>query len=132
MATVYLETSALLRILFHEEGAIQAQRQLADAEHVFASRLVKVEAERALLRLVRERPESEKALPDLERDLRGFWPAVNFFEVTPAVCDLAGRVAPASRLRTLDAIHLATFRRARQLDPGIAMLSFDERLLAEV
>ncbi len=132
MATVYLETSALLRILFREEGAIQAQRQLADAEHAFASRLVKVEAERALLRLVLDRPQTEKSLPDLERDLRGFWSSLNLFEVTPAICELAGRIAPASRLRTLDAIHLATFRRARQLDPGIAMLSFDERLLAEV
>lgn len=132
MASVYLETSALLRILFHEEGAVEAQRQVAGAEHVFASRLVKIEAERALLRLVLDRPELEKSIPDLERDLRGFWPIVHFFEITPEVCDLAGRISPASRLRTLDAVHLATYRRARHLDPGIAMLSFDERLLAEV
>ncbi len=132
MASVYLETSALLRILFHEESAVPAQRQLAGAEHVFASRLVKVEAERALLRLVLDRPEMEKSIPDLDRDLRGFWPIVHFFEITPAVCEMAGRIAPTSRLRTLGAIHLATFRRARQTDPGIAMLSFDERLLAEV
>ncbi len=131
MASVYLETSALLRILLHEEGSVEVQRQVAGAEHVLASRLVKVEAERALLRLVLDRPELERSLPDLERDLRGFWPIVHFFEVTPEVCDLAGRISPTSRLRTLDAIHLATYRRARHVDPGIAMLSFDECLLAE-
>ena len=132
MAAIYLETSALLRILFHEEGAIQAQKDLAGAEHVVASRLVKVEAERALLRLALDRPEHEKAIPDLERDLRNFWPTVSFFELTEEICDLAGRIVPASAVRTLDAIHLATFRRARQLDPGLTMLSFDKRLLNEV
>ena len=37
-----------------------------------------------------------------------------------------------SRLRTLDAIHLATYYRVKELDPMIEMLTFDERIRGEV
>lgn len=127
MKAVYLETSALLRLL-NEEGAKDVERKLRSSDHVVASRLLKVEAERALLRLALDRPGSEALIADLERELRDLWPRVSFLEVTAEVCDHAGRVAPTSRLRTLDAIHFASFLRARQLSPGVEMLSFDERI----
>jgi hypothetical protein len=34
-------------------------------------------------------------------------------------------------LRTLDAIHLATFQRLREVDPSLEILTSDERLLAQ-
>lgn len=45
------------------------------------------------------------------------------------ICEHAGRVAPASRLRTLEAIHLATYVRARALSGDVEMLSYGDRLL---
>ena len=71
-------------------------------------------------------------LSDFRHELRELCPKLTFFEITGEICDLAARVAPTSRLRTLDAIHLATFLRARQLEPTTEMLTFDERLVREL
>lgn len=132
MTSVFLETSALLRMLFGEEGGDATRSAISEAQHVFASRLLRVEAERALIRLGLDHPDEGGSIPLLHRHLQDFWPVVHFFEVSRDICDLAGRVAPASRLRTLDAIHLATFQRARELDPATALLSFDRRILETV
>ena len=127
-AVVFLETSALLRALFGELGGEEVRSKLAAAERILASRLLRVEAERALLRAVIEKPALEASLPGLERELRAVWPHVDMLEMTREICDLAGRIAPSSRLRTLDAIHLATFRRVQQLEPRATMLTCDQRL----
>ena len=132
MTAVYLETSALLRMLFNEDRGGEVQERLLAAEHVVASRLIQVETRRALIRLGLVRPGSETAIADLQRELRHLWPAIHFFEITREICDFAGRVASTSHLRILDAIHLATYLSARQLSPSLEMISFDERLLREV
>lgn len=129
MKVLFLETSALLRALFGEEGADDVRQQLAAARRVVASRLLRVEAERAVLRAALDRPELERALPDLERELRASWRYVDMIEMTSDICDLAGRLLPRSRLRSLDAIHLATFQRLRELAPEATMLTFDQRIL---
>jgi len=132
MTAVYLETSALLRMLFQEAHGHEVRERLRVSEDVVASRLVQVEAQRALVRVQLDHPEIEDVIPDLQRELDTFWPKVNFFEMTREICDLAGRIAPRSRLRTLDAIHLATFHRARRLHGDVEMLTYDERLLREL
>ena len=132
MTTVYLETSALLRMLFQETHGDEVRERLRASDDVVASRLVQVEAQRALIRLQLDRPEIESVIPDLRRELDALWPKVNFFEMTPEICDVAGRIAPGSRLRTLDAIHLATFRRVRRLHGDVDMLTYDDHLLREL
>ena len=97
-----------------------------------ASRLVRIEAERALIRFGLAGPALERAIPRIRRSLEALWTRIDCLEITPEVCDLAGRIGPASRLRTLDAIHLATFRLVQKLDPGLEMLSLDQRLLSEL
>jgi predicted nucleic acid-binding protein len=130
--SIYLESSALLRVILGEEGALAAADRIGKADRVVASRLVQIEAERSLIRIGLDRPHLERMIPVLQRNLGAMWSRVHFFDITQEVCDLAGRVAPASRLRTLDAIHLATFRIARKVDPALEMLTFDERLLREI
>jgi predicted nucleic acid-binding protein len=126
---VFLETSALLRALFGEERGDEVRSRLGSAERIIASRLLQVEAERAVLRAVLDRPELERSVPDLERELRAVWSHLDVMEMTRDICELAARIAPRSRLRSLDAIHLATFHRLRQLAPDATMLTFDQRLL---
>ncbi len=46
------------------------------------------------------------------------------------MCELAERVAPAEPLRTLDALHCATFLHARRRFEGLELLTADERLRA--
>ena len=106
--------------------------QIHGALRVTASRLARVEAERALLRLRLEAPGTERAVAGLARTLDDLWDRIDCLEITEEICALAGRIAPASRLRTLDAIHLATFHQLRRTDPGMRMLTFDERLLREL
>jgi len=68
----------------------------------------------------------------MRRQLNRFWPKLDFIEISKDICDLAARIAPAARLRTLDAIHLATYHHVRELVPTLAMLSFDDRILEQV
>lgn len=132
MTAVFLETSALLRMLFGEEGGDSIAERLRNAERAVASRLIRVEAERVLIRLSLEQPKSQNQVAELERELKHFWPKIDFIEMTRDICDLAGRIAPRSRLRSLDAIHLASYFRIKELDPGIEILTCDERILREV
>ncbi len=132
MTAVYLETSALLQMLFQDAHGAEVRDRLRASDDVVASRLVQVEARRALIRVRLDRPEVENLIPDLQRDLDALWPKMSFFEITREICDLAGRIAPGSRLRTLDAIHLATFHRLRRLHGDADMLTYDERLLREL
>lgn len=48
--------------------------------------------------------------------------------MTRAICEDAGRLAPRVRLRAVDAIHVATFRRVLRVDPTVTLLTFDERI----
>lgn len=132
MTAVLLETSALLRMLFGEEGGDYISERLRNAERAVASRLVRVEVERVLICLSLDQPKNQKQVVELERELKHFWPKIDFIEMTRDICDLAGRIAPQSRLHSLDAIHLATYFRMRELDPNIEILTFDERIMREV
>ena len=132
MSAVFLETSALLRMLFGEEGGDLVAKRLQEADRAVASRLIRVEAERALIRISLDQPGSHAPLLELERELKRLWPKIDFIEVTREICDRAGRIAPRSRLRSLDAIHLATYFRTRELDPKIEILTFDQRIKKEI
>ena len=131
MTAIFLETSALLRMLFDEEGGDLVSERLQNAGRTVASRLIRVEAERVLIHLSLDRPRNQAQVLELERELRRLWPKMDFIEVTREICDLAGRIAPRSRLRSLDAIHLATYFRVKELDPDIELLTFDQRISRE-
>lgn len=66
----------------------------------------------------------------VERDIESLWRHCEIWEVTPPVADLARTVAPETRLRTLDALHLATFVVARRRIEGLDLVTADERLRA--
>ena len=50
------------------------------------------------------------------------------WELRPKVCALAELIAPKLLVRTLDALHLATFSLARREIEDLALLTADERL----
>jgi hypothetical protein len=129
---VFLETSAFLRLLFREQGAKDVQSRLAKAGTVVASRLLRIEAERAVLRASLDSPLFAKSLPVIQHEMRSALAAITFLEITREACDLAGTLAPDSRLRSLDAIHLATYRTLKAIQPDLEMLTFDERILREL
>jgi predicted nucleic acid-binding protein len=97
---------------------------------LITSRLSLVESARALHRLRQLGPVSEVKLADAQREISAVWMRCELWELTPAVCERARQVAPAQSLRTLDALHLATFVLAREKLEGLELVTVDARLQA--
>ncbi len=70
--------------------------------------------------------DTSAVLRNAAREIDSLWARCAIWELTPAVCDLASQVAPLTALRTLDALHLATYVLARQrIGPEVEMLTVD-------
>lgn len=130
MATpaLYLDTSAVLRAVLETGTTPQLEARIGTAPLLVTSRLALVEAARALLRLRSTAQVAEDRLADAGRAIDALWSRCEIWELTPAVCELAGQVAPQRPLRTLDALHLATYLLARRRLGDVELLSADERL----
>ena len=115
MAIVYLDTSALGRVLLGEPDAGLVLAELANFEQRVASWLLRVELRRLAMRAGR--------LDDADQLLRGV------ALLPPADATLASaETVPPSDVATLDAIHLATALRlfaSQRLD---ALMTYDARL----
>ena len=98
------------------------------APALVASRLALVESSRAIIRLRALGTVTEGQLTDAGRELDVIWSRCDVWELGREVCELARVIAPATSLRTLDALHLATFQLARRRLDGLELLTVDERL----
>lgn len=125
---LYLDTSAILRAVLESGTSPDLQERVERAEVLITSRLAQVEAARAFVRLRLGGAPSEARLSDAEREVTRVLARCELWELTPAVCDLAGRVTPGMPLRALDALHLATFLLARGRIQGLELVTVDERL----
>lgn len=125
---LYLDTSAILRAVLESGTTPEIEQQIATATVLLTSRLSQVEAARAVLRIRALHTVSEAKLADTRRDLNGLWRRCDIWELSPGVCRLAAEVAPGQRLRTLDALHLATYVLARERIAGLELVTADERL----
>src|SRR5687768_4902018 len=105
---VYLDTSAVLRAILERGLSPDIEQRIGDARFLITSRLSLVESSRAMLRL-RAVGTPERTVTDAMREADTIWSRCTLWELTPAVCDLAAQVAPLVNLRTLDALHAATY-----------------------
>lgn len=127
-AVVYLDTSAVLRAVLESGVSPEVERRLGEARYLITSRLSLVESARAFHRL-RQDGVAEALLADAAGEADSVWARCTIWELTPQVCDLASVVAPQFSLRTLDALHLATFSLARRrLGAAVELLTADHRL----
>jgi predicted nucleic acid-binding protein len=130
---VYLDTSAVLRAVLETGVTPELEQAIAEARFLITSRLSLVESARALLRLRAAGATSESTIADAGRATESLWARCTLWELTPAVCELAAIVAPQHALRTLDALHAATFVLARRkLGTDVVLLTADDRLAAAV
>jgi predicted nucleic acid-binding protein len=125
---LYLETSAVLRAILENGTSPALEARIAAAPALVTSRLALVESSRALHRLRQLAQVSEAKLADAERELGAVWARCDLWELTPSVCERARQVAPGRALRTLDALHLATFVLAREKIEGLELMTVDDRL----
>lgn len=125
---LYVDSSAILRPVLEQGLSPDLEARLAEADVLLTSRLSLVETARAFQR-VRLRGEKPEALiADAERAVRSLWRHCEIWELSAEVCELAGIVAPASHLRSLDALHLATYTLARREIEDLELLTADDRL----
>ncbi|MEP7344782.1 MAG: type II toxin-antitoxin system VapC family toxin [Gemmatimonadaceae bacterium] len=125
---LYIDTSAVLRSVLESGTSPDVEERIASAPLLVTSRLSHVEASRAIIRLRTLGTVSETQLADAVHDINQLWWRCETWELSKSVCRLAAEVAPSRLLRTLDALHLATFIRARELIAGLELLTTDERL----
>ncbi len=125
---LYLDTSAILRATLEEGTDSKIERQIEASEKLVTSRLTLVESSRALLRVRRTADVLQTRLVDVERQLHTILDRCDVWELTAEVCDMASRIAPTKNLRTLDALHLATFIQARRRMEDLEILTADARL----
>lgn len=115
MATLYLDTSALGRVLLGEPDRDTILGQLADFEQHVASRLMRVELRRLALR--------EGLLNEADQLLS----AVALLPVDEHLLAAAESVPP-STVATLDAIHLVSALRLWHAGRLDAIMTYDVRL----
>jgi len=127
-ASVYLDTSAVLRAVLETGTTPDLETRIRAAPVLVTSRLALVESARVLVRLRTTERVSEQRLADAEREIDAVWARCEIWELTRTVCDLARHVAPTKPLRSLDALHLATFVLARRKLEGLELVSVDSRL----
>lgn len=127
-ACLYLDTSAVLRAILENGTSPEVEARIAAAPALVTSRLSLVESSRALHRLRQLGQVGEAKLADAQREVSAVWARCELWEVTPSVCETARQVTPGKSLRTLDALHLATFVLAREKIAGLELLTVDDRL----
>ena len=127
---LYLDTSAVLRAVLETGASPEIEDRIANASVLVTSRLSLVESARAMHRVRSTSGVSERDIADAQRELTRLWSRCEIWELTEPVCRLAAEVAPGARLRTLDALHVATFVRARERIPGLELLTADARMRA--
>jgi predicted nucleic acid-binding protein len=104
----YIDSSLFLKLLFDEQGTLQAQ-MLWDSDPVLiSSRLLRIEARATLARGKldgRLTSQKSKIVAQLFDDL---WARLTVVEISEQVAESACEIAESTRLRSLDAIHLAS------------------------
>ena len=117
MAAVYLDTSALGRVLLGEPDSPAILRDLGAFEQRVSSRLARVELRRLGLR--------EDRLAEADQLVAGV-------ALIPLDADLlaAAETLPPATVATLDAIHLATAVRLAGAGRLDALMTYDARLAA--
>jgi predicted nucleic acid-binding protein len=104
-------------------------RAIAESSVLVVSRLALVETGRALRHAHTEKRITASGLLRVESEVEELWARCEIWELTRAVCKEAKDLAPNSALRTLDALHLATFLAVRRKLPSAKLLSLDTRML---
>ena len=115
--SLYLDSSALVKRYVDEEGSAIVRRQMSKAGAWVVSQVTFVEVLRVLSQA------SEAAMT-----ARAEWPRFDVVAVSPPVCETAVALAGRHRLRSLDAIQLASAATAGST--GLELATWDRRLHA--
>ena|SRR5262245_8919285 len=122
--TVYIDTSVVLRILFHEPNPVEVWGKW---ERALSSSLWRVEALRNVDRLRLSGDLSDEDVADLVREIRVVHETLAIYPLTERILQRASETFPTV-VGTLDAIHLATALAIREFEPIELLLTHDDQL----
>lgn len=117
--TIYVESSAFLKVYLDEPESDAAAALLSEARWVSARHTL-VEVRRNLARSL-----DEGGLGTARRRFDEDWAHVDVIELDSRLCGLAAELAERTGARTLDALHLGAIR---SLERPLPLLTFDRRL----
>lgn len=104
----YIDSSLFLKLLFDEEGTSQAQ-MLWDSDPVLiSSRLLRIEARATLARGKMDGRITSQKSKIIVQTFDDLWARLTVVEISEQVAESACEIAESTRLRSLDAIHLAS------------------------
>jgi uncharacterized protein len=126
--TLYLDTSALVKLYVDEEGGETVRGSVEETQVVVTSSIAYVEARVAFARRHHEGGLSASEHRRTIRDLDGDWPRYLTIEVVTAIIREAARLADTYRLRAYDAVHLASATTANRRLGGLVFASWDGAL----
>ena len=122
MSLVYFDTSALLKLCLPEAGSQLAARLWQGASATLVSRLSDAEGRCALAAGRRAGWLNNQQFSQALEHWESLWPACYVVELSPAVSQLAAKLAGQFPLRGGDAIQVAS---AAQLGPAVIVASWD-------
>lgn len=128
VSILYLDSAAILRPVLEQGFSPDIEKRINDADVLITSRLSLVETARAFLRVRLLGERSEAVVAHAEREVMALWRRCEMWELTREVCERAELVAPRTLVRSLDALHLATFAIARREIDDLEFLTADRRL----
>jgi len=122
--TVYLDTSVVLRVLFHEPNTVKVWGRWDKA---YSSSLWRVEASRTVDRLRLSGALSDREVADLARDIRIVHETLSIQPLNDSILQRASDSFPTV-VGTLDALHLATALAIHEADRLDLLLTHDLQL----
>ena len=109
--TLYVDTSAVVKLYASETGSTETRREVAAASLVVSSLLTFVETRSALARKHHSGEIVAAALSTAKAEFEADWRIFTKIPADTAIVRRAGDLAEEFRLRGYDAIHLATAER---------------------
>jgi predicted nucleic acid-binding protein len=125
--TLYVESSALLRLLLEGDDAVESA--VSEFESFFTSALTLIEVPRALARARREERLNAAQVEQVHRRYAAFVRACGVAEISRTVRVRAALEFPVEPVRSLDAIHLATAVVWSDVLESMVVASSDDRIV---
>ena len=125
---LFVESSAVVAWLVGEARGPEVARILRAARTPWISALAVPECMRAMRRAATLARLDAATVQTARRRLSRLASGCRVIPVDAEILDRAAGAFPVEPVRTLDAIHLASLERVRQISPAIVMLSLDDRV----
>ena len=127
--SLYLDTSALVKLYVEEDGSALVRKWVHDADVVATSILAYAEARAAFARRRREKQIALAAYTQILREFEPDWDRYVVLDATDPLIRSAGKLAEIHALRAYDAIHLASAKILKdKVAPPVSFASWDVRL----